>query len=82
MGGTGSRQTPHRGFQLTTYEDRTKPEASTKECRGLMIMSGVGRTYSIGPSIGYRSGSHSSTGMLYLMSCRRSTDGHVMTTLF
>ena len=59
----------HRGFQLTTYEERTNPEASTKECRGLMIMSGVGRTYAIGASSGYRSGSHSSTGMLYFTSC-------------
>ena len=64
----------HRGFQLTTYDDRTKPDASTKECRGLMIMSGVGRTYSSGPSSGYRSGSHSSTGMLYLTSCARARD--------
>ena len=36
-----------------------------------MIMSGVGRTYSRGPSIGYRSGSQSSTGMLYFTSCAR-----------
>ncbi len=70
--GTGACSAAHRVFQLTTYEERTKPEASTKECRGLMIISGVGRTYSIGASSGYWSGSHSSTGMLYFTSCVRT----------
>lgn len=60
---------PHRGLQCTAQGARTKPEASTKEWRGLMIMSGVGTTYGMGAATGKRSGSHSATGMLYFTAC-------------
>lgn len=59
----------HLALQCTTQGARTKPEASTKEWRGLMIMSGVGTTYGMGAAAGKRSGSHRATGMLYFTSC-------------
>ena len=45
------------------------PDASTKACRGLIIMSGVGTTYMIGGTFGYLSGNHNDTGMLYFAPC-------------
>lgn len=48
------------------------PEGSTKECCGLMIMSGVGTTYMMGGCLGYASGSQIDTGMLYFTPCNPS----------
>ena len=56
--------------QLRRYAELTTPEASTKACLGLMIMSGVGTTYIMGATFGYRSGSHNDTGMLYFTPCK------------
>lgn len=57
------------GIQLRTYGDETTPDASTNECCGLMIMSGVGTTYMMGGCLGYASGNQIATGMLYFTRC-------------
>ena len=57
--------------QLRRYAELTTPDASTKACLGLMIISGVGTTYIMGATFGYRSGSHNDTGMLYFTPCTR-----------
>lgn len=55
--------------QFRRYGVLTMPDASTKAWWGLMIMSGVGTTYMMGGTFGYRSGSHKDTGMLYFAPC-------------
>lgn len=48
----------------------TWPLRSTKGWPPLMTMFVVGTTKTMGDSLGYPSGSHTTTGMLYLLPCR------------
>lgn len=59
------------GSHCLTYADMTRLEESTKGCRGLIIMSGVGSTYTSGAFRGYPSTSQIPRGTLYFASCNR-----------